>query len=216
MGLVALNTPLIGNEALEQAIITINNAVVTMGTPGGSDTQIQYNNSGSFAGSANLIFIADSTSWCDLLLGSSTTNGSSFSFSAGNSNSLNGGSGSAIFGNCCTMSAHGSIVFGDTCSHLGTTGITGGLQCIGNGHCCIVIGEFNQSYVQDQAIFGFNNLANSQRGHLVAGIRANTNVDATQIFTIGNGLIDSPYTSSNALYLTYSDRKSTRLNSSHH
>lgn len=185
-----------GNSS--QANITITGGGGS-GSPGGSNTQIQFNNSGSFGGSANLTF-NDSTQTLGIGGNVSATGNIVGSFFIGNGSQLTGLPASYGNSNVTTLLAG----FGS--NTISTTGNITGSFFVGNGSALtgITVNYGNANVAANLAAFGSNPISttgNVTAGNFISGgagtptITSSTNLDlsaASAVRVIGGGTLRLP------------------------
>jgi hypothetical protein len=169
------------------------------GTPGGSDTELQYNNAGSFGGMTNVTFdgidvtVANGTNLIPLGSGADSTEIGSTAVASGDRSISIGLSADAtttgsiaIGDNAQATTAAGAVAIGDGAQ---ATGATSGAIAIGNGAVAsnwrsIAIGESTSSTNQESVIIGHNSSSTGLRATIVGeGITANFN----RVTAIGHG-----------------------------
>lgn len=184
--------------------LTTNGSTTSWGTvsvsPGGSNTQIQFNDSGSFGGDADFVWdktnnflgIGQSTPLAKIHATSDTTSGTigTNAVIIGRPNSTaNIGAGATILGgNSTPNSAAGAnaLVTGTNCSAGGSDSIVGGNGCSGTGVRSIIAGTSNvDSGAGNNALFGGSNtIGSGVVGALISG--SNNSTTTQNSFTSGS------------------------------
>lgn len=167
----------------------INSAWVSLGaggagSPGGSDTQIQFNNAGSFGGSANLTF---SSNVLTIASGATITspgagtasekfgasivmNSANNAVGVGNGVTLNGlgGHGQTVVGQGATGSATDCVVMGRGGDCTNTFGVAIGAETV-VGNEGTAVGRQNQATALGSASVGYQSRSNGAQTNLTFG-----------------------------------------------
>lgn len=150
------------------------------GTPGGADTQVQFNDAGAFNGSANFTWNNSSNilGLSDPLLGTLSFNGSKINGAAPNGITLSGGNGSGIAGgpiqvsagNSTGSNAGGGVTFSAGDSSTGSAGnvVFSGGDGVVAGNIAFIPGTtgsvmFRRHSPSIYAVFDLNSLTSSNK-----------------------------------------------------
>ncbi len=181
--------------------ITIN-ATSTSSSPGGSNTQVQFNDSNAFGGTSDFTFNKTSKSVTigaasvapginSMSIGPNRADGAG-SFAGGAANSEASGNNSIAWGYNCKAQNGQSTSFGDSNTSLGSTSfsigesntssgshsISAGKNSTASGNYAQALGFQTLAHADNQTVFGLNNVAVGT---------PSTPLSTDEIFTIGNG-----------------------------
>jgi hypothetical protein len=168
-------------------------ASVGGGTPGGSNTQVQYNNSGVFGGNSGFTYDGS---------GSITLTGR---VSAAGTNNQFGGTGAQSFGTVLNASTDGSHYALHESTDANGNQICFGLNVSGSTQCNILTGNFGIGY-NTVLPFGIYRNGVSQLGFTTAGAATFvSSVTATSFSGSGSGLTAVPDSALTANVAKYTD-----------